>query len=395
MPRILSASIWVPVISGCPSGTLLGSVEIDSETMSLLGDVVGLRGNFLYVSLWDPMDHPNWYVYVVDVSTPSAPSLVGYATLPTSWTGPIDGGGQPSYVDTGTGGVAPIACGTYSYFIFYRDLEINDGLGGFLGYPRLGMIIVDSSGPTDVNEFRPWILDIDWVISGYSPYVIGCRIDDTHIAISITSAVPPYGVSDDSTEFWVLGISGASNPTKIAHISAPGYYDQIVSNGTHVFCATDQSHVPNTTTIDAYDVTTPASPFLVGSITIASNRVPVRMVIDGTILWVFEFDNGTSTDWVRAIDISTPSSLSQISDTEITPISVTDIAAMGNCLWMPDLSNSVIDGLDISVPAVPVITGTTVSSPIQGQRILSDVSYVYELGQDTGDGNDKLAIFSP
>ena len=383
------------VVPSCPSGTLLGSVEIDAETLSLLLDVVELRGNFLYVSLWDPMGYPNWYIYVVDVSVPSAPSLVGFATLPTSWTGPIDGGGQPSYIDTGVGGVAPIACGTHAYPVFPRALDINDGLGGFLHYERFGMIIVDSSGPTDVNEFRPWVLDIDWVISLYNPYVIGCRIDDTHIALSITSSVPPYGVGDDLIEFWVLGISGASNPTKIAHISTVGYYDQLVSNGTHVFCVTDQSHWPNTATIDCFDVTTPSSPSLVGSITIASDRVPIRMAINGTILWIYELDNDDSTTHIRAIDISTPSVLAQISDTDISAISTTDMAIIGSCMWLPDLSSSVIDGIDISNPASPVISGTTLASPLQGQRILSDGTYFYELGQDTGDGNDELAIFSP
>ena len=319
MKKIISISavvffLMMPALALAQSKDL---VEDGSVTFGFkLWDTdMAVMGNYVYLTNQTPD-----LLQGVDVSNPASPALTGSAST----------------------GVAPDAIalqGNYAYVINANDATLQ---------------VFDISNPASP-------VSVGTVSTG------GVGDNPDSVAVSGNYA---YVTNSNDYTLRVFDISShASPPTQVSDTSTGWLPFQVVVQGNYAY-------VPRSNkTLEVFNIANPASPTMVGVVTIGT---PNETVVQGNYLYIINQNVIQNTNTLQIIDISNPASPTTISTTAISSFP-TSLAVSGNYAYVTsDSSSPTVQVFDISNPVSPVLVNVTpFTNPNFPDVIRAQGNYVY------------------
>jgi hypothetical protein len=303
------------------------------------GTNIFVLGNYAYFC----EEHVSWtdtYVRILNVATPSAPSLAG------------------------------------SYFVggVIRAINVADG------YMYLGLdnILHEVQTVNIANPAAPSLTakdtdvsPLDLAVSGSYLYVVGNRALD-----------PPDYIGYDFTSY---SLSNKAVPLIVGRYSHPetasDYYREVAVQGNYAYIAANDNGLV------VLDISNPAAPSYVGRYSSSVFKGYLKVSVSGDYACVMNMESD-----IEILDISNPSSISEVG--KYTPGALAnDFVLSGQYLYVAEGTNG-LKIIDISNPASPVVAGyykPTGPDPISNAVFVSG-QYVY-----VADGQYGLMIiwFTP
>ncbi len=315
--------------------TILSSVDI-----SYACDVYILE-NYAYVVV---EDWSGGGLYIIDISTPKYPSIVGFVGL----AGPLDliFSGHEVYV---SGNYAYVVGTIYipgSYHLCLKVIDISDPTNPFEvgSYDSLPVDSTIGSGGYGITS--GWTYAPNIYVSGNYAYMTSTvssliGTNGNFEVIDISDPTAPYKVGD-------LPNIGTIGPTKEVYIS--GDYVYVAS------CAGTIYSEPIDPGLQVIDISDPANPSVIGSVDTPDYAYGVY--ISGSYAYVAAGDSG-----LQVVDISDPINPSIVAYID-TPGSAKDVHVSGSYVYVDDD----ISGLQvITIPMLSdsnVVGSTTITATI-------------------------------
>jgi|GEM_PF-155861 len=318
------ATIYDVVVSGSYAYTAAGFglhvIDISDSASPFVVDTVetqgvslrlALSGNYAFVA--DSTEG----LQVIDISTPTDPSIVG--SLP---------------LDTNQEARAITISGNKAYICYANNTE-----------NEYGFKIADISTPTTPNIIGSLI------ISSYS-HCHEIAIQDNHAYVGCGDGLK------------VVDISIPSNPQIVGSVSTVGSAFGVVVSGSHAYIAASWSG------LQVVDISIPSNPQIIGSVDTPDDAN--RVIVFGDIAYVVDRFSG-----IQIIDISTPSDPRIIGGID-TPEYALSAALSGNYIYMADIFNG-LQIADISIISPPQIAGSVGDFGWANDLVVSG-SYAYVAG---------------
>jgi hypothetical protein len=223
-------------------------------------DGITIIGHYAYV-----MGYQNVSVCIVDISIPSAPTIVGYMDTPGYYTPKIVVQGNYAYLADWEGGLqiwdvsnpaAPIVVGTYDT----PDAAAGVAVRGDYAYVAdyyTGLVIINISNPaaptlTGTCNTPGWAYDVE--VSGNYAYVADAYyglqiirisnpaspvITGTYNTPGMAGAVSIVGnyayVADDASGLRIINVSNPAAPTSAAVYDTPGNAIHVIVRGDYAY----------------------------------------------------------------------------------------------------------------------------------------------------------------
>jgi hypothetical protein len=328
-------------VSAAPTagGGMLQLIGLYPQLYNHYGTNIFVLGNYAYFC----EEHVSWtdtYVRILNVATPSAPSLAG------------------------------------SYFVggVIRAINVADG------YMYLGLdnILHEVQTVNIANPAAPSLTakdtdvsPLDLAVSGSYLYVVGNRALD-----------PPDYIGYDFTSY---SLSNKAVPLIVGRYSHPetasDYYREVAVQGNYAYIAANDNGLV------VLDISNPAAPSYVGRYSSSVFKGYLKVSVSGDYACVMNMESD-----IEILDISNPSSISEVG--KYTPRALAnDFVLSGQYLYVAEGTNG-LKIIDISNPASPVVAGyykPTGPDPISNAVFVSG-QYVY-----VADGQYGLMIiwFTP
>lgn len=308
---------------------LVGSVNMSGGNN---GKKVQISDNYAYVVRAGGTDF-----IVIDISTPSSPSVVGSLSLT----------GAPANI---------FVLGSYAY------VTSNDNSSE--------LIIIDISTPSSPS-----------VVGGFNN--AGGQ-NGTGVYVNGNTAYVGFNGND---ELSLIDVSTPSLPVLISTLNLSGDVTELLVSGDYVYIASES----NNSELQIVDVSSPTSPSLVTTLDLASNSNADTIAMQDNTLYVGQ------DDILHIIDVSTPASPA-ILGTYDAEDRILDIALNfgeeGAFAFLASRHNDrELQVVDISTPTAPVLFG---SGDTDGSTSQNGVAYdiTLDLAIVVGDdNNEEAAIF--
>lgn len=294
--------------SGQCNPVLLGSYPIpQAHSLRMVGSTAYVTGGL-------------GLFYLIDVSNPSSPTLIGS----------VDPSSQQARVDV-AGDLALLA-GGYSV-----EIECVD-----LSNPAAPTII----GVLDTPEAH-------W--SGNDAMILG---DLAYVAAS-NSTAPPHGIR-------IVDISNRTQPVVIGTVFTPGDAKRMQRRGNLLYLADGGSSWQSGLRI--YDISSPTAPAFVGQVITPGLALDVKVV--GDYAYVTDYGQG-----LHIIDVSDPSAPVRVGGMQFTHFTY-GLAVSRGVAYISNWSNG-LRVVDVSDPEAPVLirTLTAPDAPFDAE-VVGDVLYV-------------------
>jgi hypothetical protein len=326
-------------------------------------DVI-VEGNYAYVA--------NSQLFIIDVSNPSSPFLVGthipskrildlhvcgnyvYAAMATVTSEFINYYGGLEVIDVSTPS-APTLTASWDFVGYATAVQVKDQYAYVLDWNH-GLMIIDGSDPTAPNQvglFDDWLFEknIDWedadlFVDGNYAYVVG-----------------------DNGGLQIIDISNPTSPTLIGSSDSILYAGGVYVSGNHAYVADGLGG------LKIFHTSTPSTPVLAG--TFDQNGNLIALHIDGNYAYVLD-----SYDRLLVINISNPACPTLAGSVDIkTPRGWDDVYVKDNYAYVVDITEG-LQVIDISNPSAPTLQGKLES--VMGTRVFVYGNYAYLAGIRAG-----------
>ena len=293
-----AASITPPTPTW-PNSILAGSLDLTGTTA---GFKVATSGSYAYV-IRNVTGATNFFV--VNISSPSAPTLSGSLTLagtPTNiavsgnfvYVANSNGSGEMQIVNVITP-TAPALSSTFN----------AAGTAGALGVAIRGttaFLVRTSSTTTGTNEF----LTIN-VATPTAPALLGSynnNINMNEVYVPASGNFAYVATNSSTAEFLVVNIATLTAPTLQTSLNLSGSVaaTTIAGVGSTVY-------VGRTSTLASIDITTPTAPVALGTLTTTGSATINDIDVDSAGLWAFLATANTTAEF-QLVNITTPATMS-------------------------------------------------------------------------------------
>jgi len=386
---------------------IVGSFDSPSFETS----AVVVSGTYAYVT--DPTGWANESgLWILDISNPSSPFIVGSVHTPGS-AGGVAVSGSYAYMADGSLGLQVIDVSN-PYAPFITDTVDTPGtavgvaVSGTYAYVAdgyFGLQVIDISDPYNtsiirsidtpsgangvaVSGFYAYIADsysglqIVEISNPLAPAIVGA-VDTPDNAIGVAVSGSFAYVADGASGLQIVDISDPSVPYIIKSVDTPGEAHGVAVSGTYAYVG------DNSFGLQIVDVSDPSASSLVGSAYISVAR---GVAISGTYAYV------TDDAWgLKIVDVSSPyspfinSSISIVSQ----PDMANGLAVAGNYAYVTAFRQG-LKVVDISDPSAPFLVAT-VDTPGYANDVALSGDYAYVADGDFGlqiiDISNPLAPF--
>ncbi|MEI8103723.1 MAG: hypothetical protein WCG84_02335 [Candidatus Moraniibacteriota bacterium] len=301
---------------------------------------IAISGNYAYV-IRNVSGSQNFVV--VDISTPTAPAVVGSLTL------------------TGTP-VKIAVSGNYAYVT-------NTATNGELQIIN----VTTPASPALVGTYN-------------SPAVASGR------GIAVSGTVAYLGVTTTAAnEFYAVNVSNPASPVLLGSLKLSGSVLDIAVSGNYAYIAS--SH--NSQELQIVSIAAPSSPTLTGSFNLSTNTDALAIDVIGTVVYIAQ---GTSGNILYTMNVATPSSPTQLGSVTVATSAINDIDVdpSGTYAFLATANNTgELRIVNVSTPSSPTNAG---SMDVAGASVLNGVAYqqtqdrVYTVGNADA---QELTVFAP
>jgi hypothetical protein len=297
---------------------------------------------------------------IIDVSDPAFPNIIGSVDLPTYVNG-VFISGNTVYVANSNYGLQiidvrnpsnPTIIGGVLTEYTANDIIVSETLAYVADYLG-GLQIIDVSKPSlspvigqvTRDEARPFVA-LAITLIGTTAYVSGSSNGGMHI-IDVTDPYTPIATGSIS----ILGGDSSSNDVS-------GNYAYVCHNASSFHG------------LNIFDISTPSSPQLVGSVD------TTNVVRDVTVLGSYAYVAG-GVSGLHVIDVSDPTTPVIFGSVD-TPVFASGVAVSGTTAYVADGSaNSGLQIIDVSNPEEPVITNSVdIPNTSQDVAVSGHIAYV-------------------
>jgi hypothetical protein len=196
-----------------------------------------------------------------------------------------------------------------------------------------------------------------------------------------------------SASFNVIDVSTPASPVLVGTATSNGAQTLSIVNGSKIVVSGKYAYIgdDNNNKLVIFDISNPTTPRAVGSYTCDFNVTDVA--VQGSYAYIA--CGSTSAGRLKVVDISNPTSPSLVSSNSDTMINAAfDIAVSGRYVYVTSQTTGKLIKYDISNPNVPTLVGENSDSvPSTGQNIFVTVSGLYAYVTSNG-GSGKLGIYS-
>jgi len=314
-------------------------------------DDVAVAGNYAYAATGRGLA-------IVDISTPTAPTLAGsYDTSDYARGVAVDG--NYAYVADGSSGLqiidittptAPTLAGSYDTPNSASGVAV-DGNYAYVADWHSGLQIIDITTPTAPT-----------LAGSYDTpdYALGVAVDGNYAY-----------VADSWQGLQIIDITTPTAPTLAGSYDTPDYARSVAVDGNYAYVADGSSG------LQIIDITTPTAPTLAGSYDTPNSASGVA--VDGNYAYVADWHSG-----LQIIDITTPTAPT-LAGSYDTPDYALGVAVDGNYAYVADLYSG-LQIIDITTPTAPTLAGNyDTFGPTSGVAVDGNYAYV-------ADGTSGLQI---
>jgi len=346
-------------ISPALLGTYIGSLN-DIEAVQAVGSkayIVGLKYNEPY------------HFYVVEMSTPSAPTAAGSTDMPAGGSS-IDVAGSYAVVADGHGmqvfnissPAAPFFAGSLPTSGTASDVE------------AVGSLVYEADGQSG----RTNIIDLSTMVS---PTLVGhFESYETRVHSDITYDIEVVGdyayVANGPSGLLVLNVHNPALPTFVGSLATQGNANRVTVVGSRVYVAEDSVILGWRGGIEIFDISTPGSPMLLGSWQNTTSNSAEDVDVVGTYAYLADGSGG-----LQVIHISNAA----------TPVLAGSFATAGYAYAVDvdelNLRAFVAEGslfqiINVAAPASPTLIGSYVTwSGIKDIVVNGSMAYVAKNGE--------------
>ncbi len=323
-----------------------GGPSIGSVGFSGGGDARGVYVSGSYAYVYAAYAELFSIFFVIDISTPSSPAIIGSVGL--------SGDARGVYVS-----------GSYAYVVedVYTFGEDNTMVTG-----RLQVIDISTpSSPSIISSVElGYVVDlINKRGTTKGIHVSGSYAYMTYFEVRIERGITITLVS----RLCVIDISDPASPYIVGFVDIPRDAQDVYVSGSHAY-------VTNSSSLQVIDISTPSSPAIIGSVD--TQGYGYRDVyVSGTYAYVAGGDSG-----LQVIDISTPSSPAITASVD-TPGSARDVYVSGTYAYVADLYSG-LQVIDISTPSNPAIIGSVDTPAGSAEGVYVSVDHAYVADGDSG-----------
>jgi hypothetical protein len=366
---------------GVAGGGLMTVDISDPTTPGLLGSVLAgsarrldVEGDFAYVAGFSA-------VYVIDVSDPSAPTVVDFYDTPGIASG-VSIAGEHAYVADGTAGgmqvlrcarpAGPVRVGWYSPPATYHGIHVS-GDYAFAASDVNGLRVLDISDPGSPTLAGSYntpgnarAVDVSGDFAYVADYNAGFRVidisdpalpsevgwfDTTAFAYDVDVTGDLAYVACDAIGLLVFDVSDPSTPTVTGGYNGSGQAYGVHVAGDHAYIAA------NGYGLEIIDISNPSSPVSVGAyVTFADNQ---KVFVSGNIAYWASFAQG-----LLLIDVSDPTTPALLGGIN-PPGEADDVYVAGNYAYLAS-GFSGLDVIDVTDPTAPTLVD---SEPLPGAAV--------------------------
>jgi hypothetical protein len=296
-PSSGSASLSGNTITYTPALTLAGTYTTSNNALD-----VAVSGNYAYVAVRTSG------LEIIDISTPSNPSIVGTYNTTGDAIGVAVRGNHAYVADSGSGlqiidistPSSPSLASTFNTSGSARNVVVS-GNYAYVADSDSGLQIIDISTPSSPT-----------LMSTYN----------TGFAYGVDVSGNYAYVACDTVGLRIVDISTPSNPSLAGTFNTSNYAVDVVVSGNHAYVADFEDG------LDIIDISTPSSPSLVANYNTTSHAWGVT--VGGNYAYVAD-----GADGLYSIDISTPSSPSLVANYN-TIGNAFDVILSGNYAYVAD-----------------------------------------------------------
>jgi hypothetical protein len=306
---------------------------------------VTISGSYAYVVSSGSFNYAAG-LYVVDISTPSDPQIIGW----------VDTGGTANGV-TVSGSYAYLADGENGLQVIDISTPSNPYVIGSVGLDGYAMSVAVSGSYAYVSADGLQVIDIS---TPSNPQVIG-SVDTGGAANSVAVlgdyayVAEYYSTNDQTDNLYVIDISTPSNPKILSWVDAPDDFWDFTISGSYLYVVGQGLHV--------IDISTPPNPESIGLVTTPDTANDVD--VSGNYAYVANGEeNGTGLfPGLLVIDINTPSNPQAIGSFD-TQYGAHGITVSGSYAYVacsdtyPYGNNGSLVVIDVSTPSSPQRIGS-------------------------------------
>ena len=292
---------------------------------------------------------------VVDVSTPSSPTVLGMSYIMPDAIWGLAVSGNYVYAATYSGGLqivnvsnpaSPVRVGEYDTPGYAHGVAVS-GNYAYVADDYCGLQIINVSNPA-------------------SP-TLASTYDSPGTAFGVAISGNYAYVADDFAGVEVLNVSNPASPSLAGAYDTPGYAHGIAISGNYAYVADDDPGM------QVLNISNPAAPSLAGTYNTTGIALGVSVV--GNYAYVADYDYG-----LQVISIANPASPTKVG-TYDTNGYAQGVAASGSYVYVADYSDG-MQIINVSTPASPTLaggldtSGYAISVAVYGNRAyVADYNY--------------------
>jgi hypothetical protein len=330
--------------------------------LKLSGDAygIGVSGSYAYITTTDRMVAMFSKMYVVDISSPSSPTLIGSVDLPPAYSAAyahdIVAIGSYVYVANGSSGLqivdvsnpeAPSIAASFSTGGSVYGLAVSGGYA-YVAADGKGILIVDISTPTSPTLVGELSISL-------SLYDIAVQADHAYLAAG------DAGIK-------IVDVANPTAPSLTKTVDTPGYAYGISASGQYAFVADGGAG------LQTIDISNPENSFICGSLGLGT----ISSIVTSNA-FAYVATHGDGGEGLKVADISNPAGPLLV---EIPPKmhDTRGVAINGNYAYIGDGIYGGFQIAEISNPSAPEVVGhIPTSDEAWGVAVSGQYAYVADV----------------